>query len=248
MNPCPAYFYDKSQFKLWISFRAIQALWILEPIAHFFFSDDNTHKWQILWALRLLDLIASVVVFVACFFPSLETKMPAFLCAWSFTCAFYHLFLIGIGRHASEGDTISWHLVSMFILPLWSSIHRIPILILWGQQIITFCLFLSLQVHSRRIETDLEFETMVGFFTILGMLIVYTQQAAGCSLSKSVKNYKVDLENISSLVIQKETQMKEERDMTLYLSHEIRNPLFNISNALECFDQYLDSLEAPKNH
>ena len=75
------------------------------------------------------------------------------------------------------------------------------------------------------------------------MFIVYTQEAAGCSLSKSVKNYKVDLENISSLVIQQDTQMKEERNMTLYISHEIRNPLFNINNALEFFDQCLDSLE-----
>ena len=242
MNAAPAYFYDKSQLKLWIGFRTIQALWILEPIIHFFLS-DNAHAWQTLWTLQFLELVVSLVVFVATLIPCLEPKMTAFFSGWSVFSALYHLFLIGVGRNAAEGGSISWRVVSMFILPLWSSLHRIPIHILWGQQIITFCLVFSVQMHSHRIETDLELKTLFGFFTILGMFIVYTQEAAGCSLSKSVKNYKVDLENISSLVIQQDTQMKEERNMTLYISHEIRNPLFNINNALEFFDQCLDSLE-----
>jgi len=235
----PPYFYDKSKMELWIIFRLIQAFWAIQEIS--FALSSDLKSWPVLRGFQLLALVVSVIVVVSSLFSSLRTKMNAVFSIWSISCAPYHLLCIRIGTNCSS----SWHLILMFILPLWSSLHRTPYLILWVQQIATFCVVMSGFRQGENWRFDLELGTMFGFLTIIGMFIVYIHEA-GCFFSERLSNYNLDLENMTSLrntVSKKEKQVKEERDMTLFLSHEIRNPLFNISNALDFFTECQNSLE-----
>jgi len=249
MNLAPSYFYDKSKMKLWIVFRFIQALWTIQEILPAFSESTDLNAWPVLRACNLLSLVVSVIVIVSSFFSTLETKMSVLFSIWSVSCALYYLLLIGI-EIKSSGYPSSRHLVLMFILPLWSSLHRTPLLILWLQQIATFFVVLSGSYLGKNWSFYFEQWAMLGFLTIIGMFIVYTYEAAGCFLVEGLSNHNMDLESIISLretVSKKEDQVKEERDMTLFLSHEIRNPLFNISNALDFFGECLDSLERVTN-
>jgi len=136
-------------------------------------------------------------------------------------------------------------LLIVALVPIWGSLHNLPLPLLWAEQLASFIVVLTCAILHKGSadETDWEVVSTHGLMTCMGMLIVYTHQAsAEITSTVSSRMQEQTSRYFINKVQQQEQQVKSERDMALFISHEVRNPLFNISNGLEFFDQCLCKL------
>jgi len=237
------HFKDENNIFLWSSLRLMLALWTIEESPFFLLSNAQLNKLDI---VSIAVFVISMFVLFVSFFSAIESMMRWLLMIWSTTSLAYHLLNFLLSSDPSVG--VSKDLLVAALLPLWGSLYSLPLALLWTQQLAAFLTVVSctlLQEHPPRF-TDWEFVGTHGLLTLLGMVMTYTHQASSHSAERdskmSSRMYEQTSEFFKKQVHQKEQQVQSERDMALFISHEVRNPLFNISNGLEFFDQCLTKL------
>jgi len=236
---------------LWFSFRLMLCLWLLETVSHV--NDRENKRISVTYAMYALSLTLSSAVFATSFLPCLEKNMPILLCGWNITAISYHLLYVGFARNLTSFGV--WrHLAVIFLIPIWSCLQHFPLIFLWTEQIGTLCFLLFFQTQRPNKNSHFNWELLgiFVFLTLMGMSMVFTQSASADQSKIEPEHYarngnQDDIDELMETVNQKDRQVQEEKDIALFLSHEIRNPLFNITNALDFFEQCLFSLKHLKS-
>lgn len=159
---------------------------------------------------------------------------------WSSVCTVYHLcsFSSNINEETQMQSRFAKDLVILFLLPLWGGVFALPLAFLWGQQLVTCATLVGLALYPKS-SCQHELCSVHVFVTLMCMSMTFCLQDTTMLLSETA--CRVQQQAVRSSIFlhtkidQKELQVQSERDMALFISHEVRNPLFNISNALDFF-------------
>jgi len=215
------------------------ALWVVVEAASFSMLPAAMHQYK---SLSIFILILSILVLLTSFIPEWSVTKRALFMLWSSFSIVYHLLSIilwGVTSQAFLKD-----LAVLVLLPLWGSTQHLPLALLWSQQLSVFGTLFALKCQQQHSADRSQLGALLGGVTLMAMLMVYSQKsseevAANSSSSLQAEKYR----DFSMKFRQKEQQVQSERDIALFISHEVRNPLFNISNAMEFMDQCLSKLE-----
>jgi len=217
------HFKEEKNIFLWASLRLMLALWTIEESPFFLLSNVQLKKFDIV-PIAVFGL--SIFVLFVSFFSAVESLMRWLLMIWSTTSLAYHLLNFTLSKDPSVG--VSKDLLVAALLPIWGSLHSLPLALLWVQQLAAFLAVVSCTLLQERPLgfTDWEFVAMHALLTLLGMVMVYTHQASAHSVERdselSSRMYKQTSRFFKKQVHQKEQQVQSERDMALFISHEVR--------------------------
>jgi len=228
---------------LWSSFRFFVVLWILEEVLNCYQIIGRAPLCLQLMSIAVVLLSLLLIVSSYSLFSCTEGRLQIIFIIWSSSAIALHSLIVLV--HAFAAVDFSKNMLLLMLLPLCGAVYRLPVLVLWLQQLTalgTLVAFVCSHDASVGYSHWVLLETY-SFATVMGMCLVYTIQVHAVLISEDSSRIQRETKHyFKRKVWRKEQQVQSERDMALFISHEVRNPLFNITNALEFFDECLVKL------